>query len=218
MNGKSPIAQEPPLTLALSPRSGARGAVESPLPVGERDRVTGESRATPDRVRALQREFDDSFAAPAVTPNDDVEKLLAIVVAGHSYALDLSDLRGLLADRTIVPLPTSVPSFLGVIGDRRMLVPVFDLASLLGYPLSKETRWIALTGTAELPIGLAFEKFEAQLQVDRAAASSSGGKTSGDRRYITHVVVSDGEVRPVVDVAALLGALPRASAPFRKER
>jgi purine-binding chemotaxis protein CheW len=153
----------------------------------------------------LRREFDDSFAAPAATPNDDVGKLLAIVVAGHSYALDLSDLRGLLADRTIVPLPTSVPSFLGVIGDRRKLVPVFDLAALLGYPLSKETRWIALTGTAELPIGLAFERFEAQLQVDRAAAASS-------------VVVSDGEVRPVVDVAALLSALPRANTPLRRER
>ncbi len=156
-----------------------------------------------DSAQSLRREFDDSFAAPAVTPNDHVAKLLAIVVAGHSYALDLSDLRGLLADRTIVPLPTSVPSFLGVIGDRRMLVSVFDLAAILGYPVSKETRWIALTGTADLPIGLAFERFEAQLQVDRAAVSAS-------------VVVSDGEARPVVDVAALLGALPRASAPVSK--
>lgn len=165
-----------------------------------------------DRVRTLRREFDDSFAMPAETQNDDLEKLLAIVVAGHSYALDLADLRGLLADRTIVPLPTSVPSFLGVIGDRRMLVPVFDLAAILGYPASRETRWIALAGTADLPIGLAFERFEAQLQLARTAAAPAAGQSRGDGRYVTHVVVSDGEVRPVLDVAALLGALPRASA------
>ena len=170
-----------------------------------------------DRLLALRREFDQTFALADGTPDDPSVQLLGITVAGHAYAFPLSDVRGLLANRPLVPLPTSVPSFAGVIGHRSMVVPVFDLAALLGYPAPLERRWIALVGTSDLPIGMSFEHFDAQLSVPRDSGQAPPPGEPGHDRYVSHAVLSDGKVRSVLNVPALLDALPRTSMPARKE-
>lgn len=171
-----------------------------------------------DRLLGLRQTFDRSFALAAGTQEEQLVQLLGVTVAGHAYALPLPEVRGLLADRPVVPLPTSVPSFAGVIGHRSMVVPVFDLATLLGYPAPLERRWIALIGTSELPIGLGFEQFDAQLRVPRDSAEAPPPAEPGHDRYINHAVVIDGKIRSVLNVPALLDALPRTSPPARKER
>lgn len=171
-----------------------------------------------DRLLALRREFDQSFASVSGTQEDHFVQLLGITVAGHAYALPLTGVRGLLANRPIVPLPTSEASFAGVIGHRSMVVPVFDLATLLGYPAPLERRWIALIGTSDLPIGMGFEQFDAQLRVPRSSGEAPPPGEPGHDRYISHAVLSDGGARSVLNVPALLDALPRTSVPARKER
>ena len=170
-----------------------------------------------DRLLGLRREFDQSFAIASGTQEDHFVQLLGITVAGHAYALPLAGVRGLLANRPVVPLPTSEPSFAGVIGHRSMVVPVFDLATLLGYPAPLERRWIALIGTSDLPIGIGFEHFDAQLRVLRNSGEAPPPGDPGHDRYISHAVLTGGRVRSVLNVPALLDALPRSSMPARKE-
>ncbi len=156
-----------------------------------------------DRAALLRRDFDRSFAVPPECERADGERLIAVTIAGHPHALRLSEVTGLLAGRRIVPLPSSVSSFLGIAGYRSLIIPVFDVAVLLGYPPASEPRWIALAGTSELPIGLAFEHFEAQIRM-------TGNFGDG--------AVRDGAVvRSILSIAALLAALPQTSTPAPKE-
>lgn len=133
------------------------------------------SAADPPRVHAtaaaLRREFDESFARPARHAADDVESVLALRVGGDAYAVRLADVTGLLADRKLVPLPTAVPEFLGVVGMRGGVVPTWSLGALLGYGVERESpRWLILVGErgGARALALAFERFEGHVRVPRA--------------------------------------------------
>jgi chemotaxis signal transduction protein len=138
---------------------------------GDRD---SDIAATADATE-LARAFDGSFAAVARVAASDDERLLAIRVGGHAYAVRLRDVTGLLADRKIVHLPTRMPAFLGMVGLRNEIAPVYSLGALLGYDaLVDRPRWLLLVGAGPL-FGLAFDEFDGHRQVARAAVSSRQG-------------------------------------------
>jgi purine-binding chemotaxis protein CheW len=170
-----------------------------------------------DRAALLRQEFDRSFAAPPETEQGHVENLLAVTIGGHPYAFRLAEVGGLLADRRIVPLPASVPSSLGIIGYRSLVIPVFDIATMLGYPPAAEPRWIALAGTSALPVGLAFEHFEAQVRLVLDSGLSVEREAGQHHTAVTGAIRQGTVVRSILNIAALLAALPRASTPARKE-
>jgi chemotaxis signal transduction protein len=123
---------------------------------------------------ALRREFDRSFAAPASVGAEDTLDLLALRIGGDAYAVLLTDVTGLLVDRRIVPVPTNVPEFVGLIGMRGGVVPVWSLGALLGYGADRETpRWMMLVGDrgGGQVLALAFERFDGHLRVPRARLS-----------------------------------------------
>src|SRR5687768_16340417 len=93
----------------------------------------------------LRRDFDPSFREPlhdiaAIQHRD----LLAIRVAGAAYALRLTDVVGLHGAAKLTRVPSAVPEFLGLLGVRGLLVPVYDLARCLGYQDKQALRWVAL--------------------------------------------------------------------------
>lgn len=116
------------------------------------------------RVEALREAFDRSFAQPPVLETVRTEDWLAIRVAGNPYALRVAEIAGLFADRVVVPVPSAVPELLGVSGLRGAVVPVYDLAVLLGCPAQVAPRWLVLARARE-PVALAFDAMEAQLTV-----------------------------------------------------
>src|SRR4029079_4392633 len=97
-------------------------------------RAAGDPRAA-HPAAGLRAEFDRGFAlAPSAGGADGLEGHLAIRVGGDSCAPRLADLLGVYVDRKIVPLPSSVPTLLGIASFRGVLIPVHDLRLLLGYP------------------------------------------------------------------------------------
>jgi len=154
----------------------------------------------------LRAEFDRGFAlAPSAGGADGLEGHLAIRVGGDPCALRLADLLGVYVDRKIVPLPSSVPTLLGIASFRGVLIPVHDLRLLLGYPARAPARWLVRVRAAA-PVGLAFDALEGQF---RASAEEGAG--------MVHAL---GALRPVIDLGgalARLGAAP-AARPAGKER
>ncbi len=152
-----------------------------------------------DRAAALRLEFDQTFAVPAAAAAGAVD-LLALRVAGERYALRLSEIGGLHADRRIVALPGAPPELLGLAGLRGSLVAVYDLGAFLGAPSSEAPRWLALAG-GDRTVGLAFEQLERYLRV---ATQNLTLDAESKKRHFREVVNVEGEMRAVIDIASIV--------------
>jgi chemotaxis signal transduction protein len=175
---------------------------------------------------ALRREFDRSFALPRSAVGAASESLLAIRIGGDRYALRLTQIGALYADRFITPLPGPVPELLGLAAFRGELAPVYDLAALLGYGLRATPRWLVLAAPPQ-PVGFAFDLFEAQIAVpanrifkidpDRAAGSAkAAGAPERARRHLTDAAQADDGIRPIIDLASVAQRTRRRAEELRR--
>jgi len=155
-------------------------------------------------VEELRREFDAAFARPAREVARDTEDLLEIRVAGSAYALRVAELAGVSAGHRITAVPSTQPALLGLVGIRGVLVPVFDLARLLGESALEEApRWVALS-QGDSPVGLAFASVEGHLPVGPSALQASAG---GDYALVEQLVRTEAGLRPIVSVGKVLSLL-----------
>jgi chemotaxis signal transduction protein len=166
--------------------------------------VTGDASVT-DRVERLRGDFDQSFAQPARRHDVEHVELLAIRAGGRPYALRLSQTSGLHPDRPVTPLPGPLPSLLGLAGFAGTVVPVYDLASLLGHPVAGRPRWLVLAGGSP-PLALAFHDLDGHIRV---SADAIVGEVAGDGRRgsIRGMVTLPGGTRPIVDLPATRAAV-----------
>jgi chemotaxis signal transduction protein len=151
-----------------------------------------------ERVARLRDDFDRSFAEPARTLDGSSIELLAIGVGDRPYALRLSQTSGVHPDRPVTALPTTLRALLGVAGFAGAVVPVYDLAALLGHPITQKPRWLALTAGAP-PLALAFHRLDRHLRVP-ATDVVQGAADGGPHGYLHGMVrLPDGD-RPIIDV------------------
>ncbi|GIF14062.1 chemotaxis protein CheW [Actinoplanes teichomyceticus] len=152
------------------------------------------------RVERLRSDFDHSFAVPARTLDHETVELLAVAVGGRSYALRLSQTSGLYPDRPVTPLPTPVPALRGLAGFAGVVVPVYDLATLLGHPVVEECRWLVLAAGTP-PLALAFHQLDHHVRVPAADVVDGSGASAAPGCLRGMVRLPDGD-RPIVDVPA----------------
>jgi len=157
-------------------------------------------------VAEIRRSFDAEFASPRALPDEQLEDLLAIRLAGDPYALKLSDVELIDARRKIVPLRGADASVLGVAGVRGQLVAVYDLARLLGYGYARARsheapRWIAVVD-AERGLAVAFDELEAQFSAAPLRAAADGRT-----QWLDGTVEHEGVRRPVVAMASFRAAI-----------
>jgi purine-binding chemotaxis protein CheW len=162
-------------------------------------------------AESLRHSFDATFAAPVALANAAFTDVLAIQVGADPYALRLSEVAGLYADRKLVEVPGPIDELLGVAGIRGLLVPVYDLAAFLGYPRAYAHRWFVLARAAQ-PVGLAFSAFDGHLRLtDTALAESDlvaqGGRPGVLARHVCGSVQAPGLLRPLIDIAAVLATI-----------
>jgi purine-binding chemotaxis protein CheW len=156
----------------------------------------------------MRRAFDEAFARPPRARAAPSEGLLAIVVAGDRYVLRLAEIAGLHADRPITTFPSAVPEVSGLVGLRSALVPVYDLAALLGYAKAAAPRWLVVLAAA--PVALAFDAFEGYVtDVDKAAVVEAA---ADDDRPVREIVKAGALARPVLALAPLLDRIRQRAA------
>lgn len=159
---------------------------------------------------ALRRAFDLSFASPPAEASEEVEDLLAIRVAGDPYAIRLREIAGVVAGRKVVAVPAAALDLLGLAGVRGGVVPVFGLASMLGYLQAPGSpRWMILCG-AEDPIALAFSEFEGYLRLPRSALHADENHRA-TRRYVNQVAITAAGARAVISISLVVAAIRNRS-------
>jgi len=170
------------------------------------------SRSLDDRAADMRRAFDRSFAGAPTEASAAVHDLVAIQIGGDPHALRLTEIDGLFVDRAVVPVPSRIRELLGIVGFRSALVPVFDLAALLGYPAAA-SRWIATVGRRG--IGFAFEAFDGHLRVasEAIAPCAPGAAPAHVRELARHA----GQVRPIVHLPSLIETIATQALPRSKE-
>jgi chemotaxis signal transduction protein len=154
------------------------------------------------RAAELAHAFDSAFAEapqPAASHRVDV---LAVRLGGVPHALRLSQLAGVFARRTIVALPCPLPELLGLVSIRAAILPVYDLAALLGLE-RRETPWLVVA--AEAPIAFAFEQLDGywRLPPEGVVPAAPGTASSA----IVELVQSSDGLRPMVHLPVLLSGI-----------
>lgn len=155
-------------------------------------------------VDELRRAFDDAFARQATEAGTRAAELLAVPFGADHYLLPLRELTGLLVDRRITALPTRNPKFLGVVGIRGTVLPVWDLGALLGQPASERApRWLATASTPR--VGLAFGRFDGHVRLPHDALGSAPDRDAG--AHVRAIVRTGGVLQRVVDLQSILAAI-----------
>jgi chemotaxis signal transduction protein len=150
----------------------------------------------------LRLEFDNTFAAPPPGPAEDRESLITLRVAGEALAVRTRHITGVAKRRRIMPVPSRVPGLLGITAIRGALLPVYDLAVLLGLPAAaSEGSWLILTNP-ETPIGLIFDEFEGQIEIERACLYES--ESSRAREHLRLVARIGAAHRAVIDMPGIV--------------
>lgn len=154
------------------------------------------------RAEDLRRAFDQGFAAPPASP-EETEDLLAVDLGGHAFALRVREVAELARCRRLVPLPGAVPGLLGVAGVRGEVVPVYDLAELLGQTRPAEPPgWLAICGGGDV-VALGFHAFAGHLRVARSALSAPAAGEAA-RAAVEQVATVGGRARSIVGVDGLM--------------
>ncbi|MGK5685563.1 chemotaxis protein CheW [Actinoplanes sp. URMC 104] len=155
------------------------------------------------RLLELREDFDRSFAEPARGHDEEHLELLTIRAGGRPYAIRLSQTSGVHPDRPVTALPGPQPALLGLAGFAGAVVPVYDLAALLGHPVGEVPRWLVLAAGTP-PLGLAFHELDGHVRaavsdIVREAGEQSGTPPSGSLRGLVEL---PGGSRPIVDIPA----------------
>ncbi|MEU4237043.1 chemotaxis protein CheW [Actinoplanes sp. NPDC026619] len=161
--------------------------------------------AVEQRITELRTDFDRSFAAPMGSHDVEHVELLAVQAAGRPYALRLGQTAGLHPDRPVTPLPGPLPALLGLAGFAGTVVPIYDLAALLGHPIAERPRWLVLA-TGAPPLGLAFHELDGHVRVP-AEAIIAEAAAEGRRGVLRGMVTLDGATRPIIDVPTARAAV-----------
>ena len=163
-------------------------------------------------VEELRRAFDDSFATAAAVDTEEYLSLIGIRVAGEPLMLRAEQITGIARLRLVVPVPSRSTALMGITGMRGMVVPVFNLAVLIG--LGAQTGkcdWAALAHR-DSPVALGFETFEGQTEISRASLFEG---TETAVRHVRQLVRVGPLVRGVVDMASVIEEIRAAAAPVR---
>lgn len=154
-------------------------------------------------VARMRAEFDRAFAEPLPPRAEGLERLLAVGLGDGDYALRLSELAGLSAGKALTEGPGRAPGYLGLTGLRGVLVPVWDLAQLLGHPgQASQPRWLALAA-AQPRWAAAFDRFEGTYSASAAQFLPHQG--GGAAAALTpQACDAGGRLRLVIDLASVL--------------
>jgi purine-binding chemotaxis protein CheW len=171
--------------------------------------MSSELKGLASKAAELRVAFDQSFAAHErehrLVAQVDV---LAIRVADQRYALRLSELQAVHAERKLVSVPAPAPALLGLVGLRGLVVPIYDLRLLLGHPAGPAPRWLALA-RATSAIGFAFDALDAHLRVPASDIVMPSLSEAGSSSFAPGSVATASGPRPLIHLPSLIESVTR---------
>ncbi|HEX4298913.1 MAG TPA: chemotaxis protein CheW [Devosia sp.] len=167
-----------------------------------RDIMSGPAITAEGRAAQLRREFDQSFALPAVGGKRPTVEFISVRLGSDTLALRVGEINRLLANAVVTPVPSPIGELRGIAGIGGKLVPVYDLAALLGQP-STAGHWLVLA--ADRSIAFAFDQFEQHFRVDAAEIAPD---PRPDRDFHIHSVARSADrTWSIIDLVSLAAAV-----------
>ncbi|HXX68962.1 MAG TPA: chemotaxis protein CheW [Polyangiaceae bacterium] len=162
--------------------------------------------ALEDNAWRLRQAFDDSFAAPAVAPGEELLDFLLVQVTTRRFAVRLSEIAGVTRSQAIVRLPTGRKELLGLSCIRGAIRSVYSMAAMLGLSETQPPMpWLALSERPD-PVAVAFDALDGFVRVPRSLVLEAA--RSDDRDRLTRGVINlDTMTRPIVDMQRLLDTI-----------
>ena len=174
--------------------------------------MTAQREELASKAAELRAAFDQAFSAAGGEHTDTGRvDVLAIRVADQGYALRLSEVQAVHAERKLVPVPTPTPELLGLVGLRGLVVPIYDLRLLLGHPAGPTPRWLALVCSTSA-IGVAFDALEAHWRVPVADIVMPQVGEAGGNDFAPGSVLTPSGPRPLLHLPSLIESLTRGKA------
>lgn len=160
---------------------------------------------------ALREAFDRTFAVAPRALEDPRESVLLVQVGGDPYSIRLAQVAALFVGKRVMWVPSPVRELRGVVSVRGAILPVYDLAELLGYPKTTVSRrWLVTVAAA--PVALAFDRFDGHGQIAPGAVSPSpSGQTHAP--HVREIVHLDAVVRPLIDIPSVVETIARLASP-----
>jgi chemotaxis signal transduction protein len=168
--------------------------------------MTARSPSPPQSAAAeLSRIFDESFVRETISSYARYERFLLIRAGEEPFAVRTLDVAELVAGTRVVRVPSHMPETLGILAIRGVLVPVFELARLLGRSASGRRQSWVMVINRESPIALAFDKFDGQVEVSQSAVYDDDRPEP--QTYVRQIVKIGASVRAIVDVGGMVRAI-----------
>lgn len=108
-------------------------------------------------ITVLQARAERIASTQQQTKAGDIFSALVITAGGETYALPMEALTAVYEGYTIVPLPCVPPFVAGIVNVRGQILPVIDLAMLLGVPSETVRRSLLIVSNSEFSLGLCVE-------------------------------------------------------------
>jgi chemotaxis signal transduction protein len=153
----------------------------------------------------LREAFDRDFAAAPAEIRDAGLPFVRIRAGRHVYAVALSEVTTVLADRPHVALPSAASELLGVAALRGDVVSVFSLSALLGDHGETAPRWLLLVDRNGDKAAFAFDAMEGHLRITADDIATVPDVTALEP--IRSSARVSGEMIPILSIAALIERL-----------
>jgi purine-binding chemotaxis protein CheW len=172
----------------------------------------GGRKAAPTSEEKLQRFLADAgrqrfaAAAPVAKGADEIE-LLAFVLGGEQFAIDIEDVAEVATARPVTRVPNADPDTVGIISLRGSIVTLLDLRSKLKQPPAagvKDRRVVIVRDGAGLA-GFEVDRVLRPAKIDRAAIEPQPVVHADEQsEFIRGVVRGANALTIVLDLSKLL--------------
>jgi chemotaxis signal transduction protein len=173
--------------------------------------------ATARTLDELRTAFDQGFVSAPELASGATVRLLLLRVGDQPLAVRVAELARIERTGKIVALPGDVAGRLGLSAVRGRLVPVFDLAPLLGAPSDPGVPGLLLLPASRQDVAFGCSRLETLVEVPAEALQPAApGRCFA--RLAALDLIREAEVWPVLDLPALIAVLLEMTGAPRPER
>lgn len=156
-----------------------------------------------EQVLQLKTEFDRAFAEPLRTQDSEFENFVGFNIEDAVFVLRMTEIKGLVQCKKVIPLPSADSHFIGITGVQGQLIPVYSLASILGYSKNnEEDRWLVLCEDKER-IGFLLEDLQGYIRI-LASDLSASEKLEKKQESISGAIHFGSKVAGIVNLSSIV--------------
>lgn len=164
-----------------------------------------ETEALSKRAELLREEFDASFAERPSDAGSERLDFLIVTTGADRYALSLSEVASVHAERKVTRVLSPLPELLGLADFRGVLTPIYATAALLGRPTAEPPGLLVVAQNTR-PIGFAFTALEHHLRI---TASDLSVDDVADDPFTRGAVRLEGSMLRILQLSSLVDHLAR---------